>query len=173
MKLALFFLVSSSLVLANQENPSTPTPAPKEVTPTLAKSTVKAPDFHTEVRAVLESTCISCHGTNEQKGGLRLDTLAFAKEGGDSGPALVAGNKSESILLKEFIYQLKMRKLCPEEWTTHRSAKRHSRSLGRNRCQVAEWHSIKRNYGTRTSFAQQGQKQTICITCSLSFGHKS
>mgnify|MGYP001216977692 FL=1 len=100
MKLALFFLVSSSLVLANQENPSTPTPAPKEVTPTLAKSTVKAPDFHTEVRAVLESTCISCHGTNEQKGGLRLDTLAFAKEGGDSGPALVAGNKSESILLE-------------------------------------------------------------------------
>ena len=29
-----------------------------------------------------------------------MDTLAFAKEGGDSGPALVAGNKSESILLE-------------------------------------------------------------------------
>ena len=100
MKLALFFLVSSSLVLANQESPSTPTPAPKEETTPLTKPLVKAPDFHTEVRAVLESTCISCHGANEQKGGLRLDTLAFAKEGGDSGPALVAGNKTESILLE-------------------------------------------------------------------------
>ena len=60
----------------------------------------QAPDFHTEVRAVLESTCISCHGANDQKGGLRLDTLAFAKEGGDSGPAIVPGNKIESTLLE-------------------------------------------------------------------------
>ena len=64
------------------------------------KPVVKAPDFHTEVRAVLESTCISCHGANDQKGGLRLDTLAFAKEGGDSGPAIVPGNKIESTLLE-------------------------------------------------------------------------
>ena len=79
--------------------PGTPSaqPSPPATPP---KPVVKAPDFHTEVRAVLESTCISCHGTDDQKGGLRLDTLAFAKEGGDSGPALVPGNKIESILLE-------------------------------------------------------------------------
>lgn len=113
MKLVLFFLVSSSLVLANQENPSTPTPSPKKVTQTLTKSPVIAPDFHTEVRAVLESTCISCHGTNEQKGGLRLDTLAFAEEGGDSGPALVAGNKSESILLERIHLPVEDEEIMP------------------------------------------------------------
>ena len=72
--------------------PQIQTPAPKPV--------VKVPDFHTEVRAILETTCISCHGVEDQKGGLRLDTLAYAKEGGDSGPALVPGNKIESILLE-------------------------------------------------------------------------
>ena len=83
------------------------TPVPPPATPSVSqalllptKPVVKAPDFHTEVRAVLESTCISCHGANDQKGGLRLDTLAFAKEGGDSGPAIVPGNKIESTLIE-------------------------------------------------------------------------
>ena len=34
------------------------------------------------------------------KGGLRLDTLAYMKKGGDSGPALIPGNKEESIMLE-------------------------------------------------------------------------
>jgi hypothetical protein len=61
---------------------------------------VIAPDFHREVRGILESTCISCHGADSQKGGLRLDTLAYMKKGGDSGPALIPGNKEDSILLE-------------------------------------------------------------------------
>ena len=43
---------------------------------------------------------VCCHGVNDQKGGLRLDTLAFAKQGGDSGPAVVPGNKIDSTLLE-------------------------------------------------------------------------
>ncbi len=109
MKLVFYILLSASFIWANQVKQSPPvvTPVPPGTPPaqpsppaTPPKPVVKAPDFHTEVRAVLESTCISCHGTDDQKGGLRLDTLAFAKEGGDSGPALVPGNKIESILLE-------------------------------------------------------------------------
>ena len=48
----------------------------------------------------LKRSCISCHGADSQKGGLKLDTLEFAKKGGDSGPAIVAHNKSESLLLE-------------------------------------------------------------------------
>ncbi len=58
------------------------------------------PDFHREVRPILESACISCHGLQEQKGGLRLDSLAHAKVGGDSGAALVAGKVAESTLVE-------------------------------------------------------------------------
>ena len=64
------------------------------------ETSVKAPDFHNEVRGILETSCVSCHGVNDQKGGLRLDTLAFAKQGGDSGPAVVPGNKIDSTLLE-------------------------------------------------------------------------
>lgn len=102
MKISILFLFSLSLGWANEtttaEKTSTATPTP--LSPTLAKPRVIAPDFHREVRAILESSCISCHGTKSQKGGLRLDTLAHALKGGDSGPALVLGNKSESLILE-------------------------------------------------------------------------
>jgi hypothetical protein len=61
---------------------------------------VTAPSFHFEVRSILEKSCVSCHGSNSQKGGLRLDTLAHSIEGGDSGPAIVPGNIKDSILLE-------------------------------------------------------------------------
>ncbi len=109
MKLVFYILLSASFIWANQDKqtppvvtlvpPATPPAQPSPPAPP-PKPVVKAPNFHTEVRAVLENTCISCHGANDQKGGLRLDTLAFAKQGGDSGPALVPGNKIESILLE-------------------------------------------------------------------------
>ena len=110
MKFVFYILLSASFIWANQVDQVAPvvTPVPPPATPSAQPSSpplppkpvVKAPDFHTEVRAVLESTCISCHGANDQKGGLRLDTLAFAKEGGDSGPAIVPGNKIESTLIE-------------------------------------------------------------------------
>jgi hypothetical protein len=106
MKIAFLFLFSLSIIWANEEPviAQVPTPQPPALAtpklPIVTKPVLIAPDFHSEVRAVLESTCVSCHGAESQKGGLRLDTLAYAKAGGDSGPALVPGNKIESILLE-------------------------------------------------------------------------
>ena len=102
--------------VSKPENPTTPAkaaesaastasqptnePSTTTTTPPPAKPVVVAPDFHREVRSILEQSCINCHGPESQKGGLRLDTLAFSKEGGDSGPAIIPGNKTESILLE-------------------------------------------------------------------------
>jgi hypothetical protein len=110
MKIVSLLLFSSLILSGNQETPVNPSTKPEapaapatavpDPAPVPAKPVVIAPDFHREVRGILESTCVSCHGADSQKGGLRLDTLAYMKKGGDSGPAIIPGNKEESILLE-------------------------------------------------------------------------
>jgi len=56
-------------------------------------------DLFRQVAPILEKNCLSCHGGSAKKGGLSLATLASAQEGGNSGPALVAGKPEESLLL--------------------------------------------------------------------------
>jgi formylglycine-generating enzyme required for sulfatase activity/mono/diheme cytochrome c family protein len=56
-------------------------------------------DFSRHIQPILEATCISCHGPERPRGGLRLDTLEFTLEGGDYfGPALVPGDPEKSPL---------------------------------------------------------------------------
>lgn len=55
-------------------------------------------NFKTQVKPVLESACIGCHGPKKDKGGLRLDTKQAAFAGGDSGEAIVPGNPAKSSL---------------------------------------------------------------------------
>ena len=43
--------------------------------------------FENEVRPILVKRCYECHGEKKQKGGLRVDGIAFLKAGGDTGPA--------------------------------------------------------------------------------------
>ncbi len=56
-------------------------------------------DFAREIRPIFEARCLSCHGPEKQKSGLRLDLKAAALAGGDSGPAIVPGKAGESDLL--------------------------------------------------------------------------
>ena len=55
-------------------------------------------DFNTQVKPILESTCVNCHGAREAEGELRLDTLKHALHGGETGTALVPGKPEESLL---------------------------------------------------------------------------
>ena len=77
---------------------STPTPEAKpEVAATPSPPPPPAsPDFHKEVREILEVSCIKCHGLEKQKGDLRLDTLAHGKKGGEEGPSIEPGNLAQS-----------------------------------------------------------------------------
>lgn len=56
--------------------------------------------FEKHVRPVLHANCEKCHGSEKQKGGLRVDSRAALLKGGDTGPALVPGDPAASLLLK-------------------------------------------------------------------------
>jgi hypothetical protein len=61
--------------------------------------------FEQEVRPLLVEKCYSCHSTQKQKGGLRLDSLETILKGGDSGPAVVPGKPDESLLVDAINYE--------------------------------------------------------------------
>ncbi|HEY1380503.1 MAG TPA: c-type cytochrome domain-containing protein, partial [Gemmataceae bacterium] len=56
--------------------------------------------FEAKVRPVLAENCFTCHGPDKQKAGLRLDSGAAVRKGGESGPAVVPGDPDKSLLLK-------------------------------------------------------------------------
>src|SRR2546423_4955817 len=58
--------------------------------------------FETKIRPVLVNQCFECHSAKaaKLKGGLLLDTRESMLEGGKSGPAVVPGKPSESLLLQ-------------------------------------------------------------------------
>jgi hypothetical protein len=56
--------------------------------------------FQQRVLPLLQARCISCHGTEKQKGGLRLDSRDAILKGGENGPAIVAGDPAKSLLIQ-------------------------------------------------------------------------
>lgn len=61
--------------------------------------------FEAKIRPVLVEKCYECHSVEaanrgKQKGGLLLDTREGIRKGGDTGPAVVPGDVSGSLLLK-------------------------------------------------------------------------
>ncbi|AMV40091.1 PSD1 and planctomycete cytochrome C domain-containing protein [Planctomyces sp. SH-PL62] len=68
--------------------------------PARAQSAADVEAFEREIRPLLVEKCLSCHGPEKQKGGLRVDARAPLLEGGDSGPAVVPGKPEESLLVQ-------------------------------------------------------------------------
>ena len=61
--------------------------------------------FEKSVRPVLVQHCYECHAAGEVNGGLRLDSRAGVMQGGDTGPALVAGEPDKSLLIEAVRYR--------------------------------------------------------------------
>ena len=62
--------------------------------------------FENKVRPILEEHCFDCHGPDEQKHKLRLDTALGILRGGESGePLLLRGLSAESYLIKRVTSQ--------------------------------------------------------------------
>ncbi len=55
--------------------------------------------FEERVRPLLVTYCEDCH-SDDESGGLRVDSLAALLRGGTSGPAIVPGKPDESLLMK-------------------------------------------------------------------------
>lgn len=66
---------------------------------------VVAQFFEREVRPLLAERCFQCHGEQKQSGGLRLDIRANLLQGGESGPSIVPGKPTESLLLEAIRYE--------------------------------------------------------------------
>lgn len=56
-------------------------------------------DFNREILPLLRKNCLACHHSQAAEGGLNLETVALMIAGGDSGPAVVAGDVSASLLI--------------------------------------------------------------------------
>ncbi len=56
--------------------------------------------FEAQVRPLLLKHCVSCHGPDKQKAGLRLDTKAGWQAGGENGPAILPGRPDQSLVIR-------------------------------------------------------------------------
>lgn len=59
-----------------------------------------AADYLTEIKPIFQTHCYRCHAGEHPKSGLRLDTGAFAVNGGDRGPVIIPGSSAESPLIQ-------------------------------------------------------------------------
>ena len=67
----------------------------------IALAGVAAPvDYVRDVKPIFAENCCRCHGASQHKGGLRLDTAAFALKGGETGPAFKSGKSAESLIVQ-------------------------------------------------------------------------
>ncbi len=57
--------------------------------------------FERDVLPVLTKQCLGCHGGLRQKGGLDMRTIPLMLKGGESGPAIKAGDPSASVAWKK------------------------------------------------------------------------
>jgi len=55
--------------------------------------------FESRIRPLLLNTCGDCH-TDDEKGGLRIDSRAALLKGGEHGPAIVPGDADKSLLIR-------------------------------------------------------------------------
>jgi mono/diheme cytochrome c family protein len=70
-----------------------------------ARAADAAIDYTRDVKPILKQHCYRCHGASQQKGGLRADTVAFLKEGGDVGPGLKPGDAKASLIIQAILGQ--------------------------------------------------------------------
>lgn len=66
---------------------------------------VEADLFEQQVRPILQAHCFRCHGSDKQRGGLRVDSMSGLLKGGHSGPALVPHEPGQSLLIAAIMHQ--------------------------------------------------------------------
>jgi WD40 repeat protein len=57
-------------------------------------------DFEKEILPILKNNCLACHNQTKAKADFVLETPQTILKGGESGPAIIPGNSSESLLFK-------------------------------------------------------------------------
>lgn len=60
--------------------------------------------FEQTIRPLLVEKCQSCHGAQKEMMGLRVDSIAALRRGGESGPAIIPGHPEQSLLVDVIRY---------------------------------------------------------------------
>jgi mono/diheme cytochrome c family protein len=89
-----------------------------ESIPDKSESDEGADLFLQQVLPMLSSRCVSCHGVDKQKGGLRLDSRPALLKGGETGPAVVPGNPATSLLVSAIRHDHDELQMPPKEKLT-------------------------------------------------------
>lgn len=71
--------------------------------------------FESNIRPLLISRCIECHGETTQEGSLRLDSRHGWELGGESGQAIVPGAANDSLVIQAVRYTNKDLQMPPDE----------------------------------------------------------
>jgi hypothetical protein len=71
--------------------------------------------FETQVRPILQSQCLKCHGGEKTKGGLQMTSRQTLLNGGDSGPVVDLANPSKSLLLVAISYKNEELQMPPKQ----------------------------------------------------------
>lgn len=91
MKLAILVLTAAALSAAGAEADLSKIP------PASSKQGVT---FEKEIKPLFEKNCVKCHGTEKQKGKLRLDSLEATIKGGKNGPNVLPKQGAKSQLVQ-------------------------------------------------------------------------
>jgi hypothetical protein len=67
-----------------------------KIPPALDKTGVT---YAADIKPILDKSCIKCHGSEKQKGKLRLDSLEAVMKGGEDGKVVEPGKSEASILV--------------------------------------------------------------------------
>jgi mono/diheme cytochrome c family protein len=74
----------------------------------------RAVDYEREIKPLLFQKCAACHGALKQNSGLRLDAGELIRKGGDSGPTVVPGESTASMLIERVTAQDHSVRMPPE-----------------------------------------------------------
>lgn len=74
-------------------------------------SSLLAVDYVKDIKPLLQERCYACHGALKQKAGLRMDTAAAMRQGGDEGDILA---KDRSLLIERITTTDKHERMPPE-----------------------------------------------------------
>ncbi len=123
-------------------------------------------DFVLDVKPLLESTCLSCHGPEKPKGDLDLSTRVTALKGGENGAAIVPGKPAESRLYTSTILPAGHDDIMPPKGAT--LTKTQSEVLRQWIEQGAVWpESLKLEKVQRIDFVKDVQPilELNCVAC--------
>jgi len=67
------------------------------------------------IHPILDANCASCHGEEQAKGGLRMDSYELLMKGGQDGPVIVAGSSAKSVLFQRITLPPDHKQFMPAE----------------------------------------------------------